>query len=72
MMPTGGRVQLRMFSHPQKFQYSHTEATVPMMPEIRTMGFFFWPKMLARPRPAEYRALSLVVQMFRPSTRMAR
>ena len=42
-----------MFSQPQKFQYSQTASTVPMMPETSTMGFFFWPKMLARPRPAE-------------------
>ena len=62
---------MRIFSQPQKFQYSQMAATVPITPEIRTMGFFFWPKILARPRPAEYRALSLVVQMLRPSTRTA-
>ena len=72
MMPTGGSVQLRIFSQPVKFQYSQTASTVPIIPETSTIGFFLWPKMFARPRPAEYSALSFVVQMLRPRTRIAR
>ena len=41
MMPTGGSVQFRIFSQPQKFQYSQTASAVPTMPEMRTIGFFF-------------------------------
>ena len=70
-MPIGGRVQLSTFSHPTKFQYSQTADTVPMMPAARTIAFLGRPMILDRPKPEVYKALSLVVQMFKPSTRMA-
>ena len=33
-------MQFSTFSHPQKFQYSHTAATVPITPEMSTIAFF--------------------------------
>ena len=52
IMPTGGRVQFKMFSQPTKLLYSQMALTVPSTPEIMTIGRFLIFVMLESPSPA--------------------
>ncbi|CRQ37243.1 hypothetical protein PAERUG_E16_London_17_VIM_2_04_14_00432 [Pseudomonas aeruginosa] len=67
----GGMAAERKVSQPTKWLYSQSAARVPRAPLSIARKRLERPVMLAKPRPEAYSALSLVVQMFRPRTRIA-